>query len=62
MASRRTGSKRPDRRFVVYGVRRESPDFRKLGKALLAVVLAERQLDAESGRGGRGAPDDRDPG
>ena len=43
MASRRTKTKRPERRFVVQGVRREPPDFRKLGRALLAVVLAEQQ-------------------
>lgn len=47
MASRKARSKRPERRFIVEGVRRESPDVGKLGKALLAVVLAERQHQAE---------------
>ncbi len=47
MASRKARSTRPERRFIVEGVRRESPDIRKLGKALLAVVLAERQRQAE---------------
>lgn len=48
MASRRTRGKRPERRFTVHGVRRETPDLRKLGKALLAVVLAERQRTAQA--------------
>lgn len=48
MAPRRTRAKRPERRFTVEGFRRESPDLRKLGKALLAVVLAERQRTAEA--------------
>lgn len=43
MASRKTRVKRLERRFTVEGVRRDSPDIRKLGKALLAVVLAEQQ-------------------
>lgn len=43
MASRTTRGKRPERRFTVEGVRREQPDIRKLGKALLAVALAEHQ-------------------
>ncbi|KPI28066.1 hypothetical protein OK074_6874 [Actinobacteria bacterium OK074] len=47
MAARRTKAARPERRFFVEGVRRESPDMRKLSKALLAVVLAERQRQAE---------------
>lgn len=47
MASRKARDKRPERRFIVEGVRREPPDTLKLGKALLAVVLAERQRQAE---------------
>ena len=47
MASRKTKASRPERRFIVEGVRREHPDMRKLGKALLAVVLADRQHQAE---------------
>ena len=47
MASRKTRVNRPERRFTVEGVRREQPDIRKLSKALLAVVLAERQRQAE---------------
>jgi len=47
MAARRARAKRPERRFFVEGVRRETPDLRKLGNALLAVVLAERQHQAE---------------
>jgi hypothetical protein len=54
MATRRTGSKRPERRYVIEGVRRETVDLRKLGKVLLAVVLAEqqRQAAASSTEGG----------
>jgi hypothetical protein len=47
MATRKT-RKRPERRFYVEGVRREPPDIRKLGKVLLAVVLAEQQRQAEA--------------
>ncbi|MDV7219155.1 hypothetical protein [Streptomyces prunicolor] len=47
MTSRTARGKRPERRFTVEGVRREQPDMRKLGKALLAVVLADRQHQAE---------------
>ena len=61
MATHRTRMKRPERRFIVDGVRREPPDFRKLGKALLAVALAEQQLNAEAGRAGGGIRDDRRP-
>jgi hypothetical protein len=46
MASRKTRRTRSERRFTVEGVRREPPDTRKLAKALLAVVLAERQHEA----------------
>lgn len=45
--TRRRRNPRPERRFTVEGVRRDVPDLRKLGKALLAVVLAERQRQAE---------------
>lgn len=48
MAARRARAKRPERRFFVEGVRRETPDLRKLSKALIAVVLAERQRVAEA--------------
>ncbi|MFJ8252981.1 hypothetical protein [Streptomyces sp. NPDC094466] len=48
MAARRIRGKRPERRFTVEGVRREQPDLRKLGKALLAVVLAEQKRTAEA--------------
>lgn len=48
MATRKTRVNRPKRRFTVEGVRRESPDVRQLSKALLAVVLAERQREANS--------------
>lgn len=47
MPSRKAHSKRPERRFIVEGVRRESPNLRKLSSALLAVVLAEQQRQAE---------------
>lgn len=54
MATRRTGSKRPERRYVIEGVRREQPDLRKLGRALLAVILAEQrqQEEAQAAEGG----------
>ena len=48
MASRKTRVNRPERRFTVEGVRREQPDIRKLSKALLAVVLAERQQESDN--------------
>lgn len=48
MASRKARVNRPERRFTVEGVRREQPDIRKLSKALLAVVLAERQREVDS--------------
>lgn len=48
MTPRRSQSQRPERRYTVVGVRRESPDVRKLAKALLAVVLAEQQRTADA--------------
>lgn len=48
MASRKTRVNRPERRFTVEGVRREQPDIRKLSRALLAVVLAERQRQSDN--------------
>lgn len=48
MTQRRSRSQRPERRYIVVGVRRESPDMRKLAKALLAVVLAEQQRTADA--------------
>lgn len=47
MAARKARSKRPERRFIVESVRREPLDMNKLGRTLLAVVLAERQHQAE---------------
>jgi hypothetical protein len=43
MTRRKTRSKQPERRFFIKGVRRDQPDMQKLGKVLLAVVLAEQQ-------------------
>lgn len=43
MTRRKTTSKRPERRFFIESVRRVQPDMQKLGKVLLAVVLAEQQ-------------------
>jgi hypothetical protein len=40
--------KRPEHRYFVEGERREKVDTRKLGKVLLAVVLAEQQRQAEA--------------
>lgn len=54
MASRKTRGTRPERRFVVHGVRRESPDLRKLSKALLAVVLSQKQ-QGEAGQAEEGS-------
>ncbi|WP_159054640.1 hypothetical protein [Streptomyces dysideae] len=53
--TRRRRSPRPERRFFVEGVRRETPDIRKLGKALLAVVLAEQQRTADAANPEEGA-------
>lgn len=43
MTPRKKQPKKPERRFVVWSQRRPSPDIRKLGRALLAVALAEQQ-------------------
>lgn len=43
---RKRQTTRPERRFVVWSQRRDSPDARKLARALLAVVLAEQQQRA----------------
>jgi len=40
---RPTRREKPERRFVVWSQRRETPDLPKLARALLAVVLAEQQ-------------------
>ena len=46
MTKRKT--KRPERRYFVEGVRREQVDIHKLGKVLLAVVLADQQCASEA--------------
>lgn len=56
MATRKTSNKRPERRFIVEGVRHEVPDIRKLGQVLLAVVLAEQQREAAALERPEGAP------
>ncbi|MFJ5301113.1 hypothetical protein [Streptomyces sp. NPDC088350] len=48
MTPRRSQSQRPERHYIVVGVRREPTDVRKLAKALLAVVLAEQQRTADA--------------
>lgn len=48
MGSRKTKGTRPERRFVVQGVRRQSPDLRKLGRVLIAIAQAEQQRRAET--------------
>lgn len=47
MGSRKTKGTRPERRFVVQGVRRQSPDVRKLGRVLIAIAQAEQQRRIE---------------
>lgn len=37
-----------NRNIRVRGVRREEPDLRKLGRALLALVEAQREAEAEA--------------
>lgn len=54
MASRKTHTKRPERRFFIEGIRRGQPDIHRLGKVLLAVALAEQQRSAEISEGTQG--------
>ena len=42
---RRQRKGRPERRVVVHGIRRETPDIPKLARALL--LMAQREADAE---------------
>jgi hypothetical protein len=46
-ASRR---RRNQRRLSVRGVRRDDPDLRRMGKALIAFTLAEAEAQAENRR------------
>ncbi|MFV2194749.1 hypothetical protein [Nocardiopsis sp. LOL_012] len=46
-SSNKRNSKR-DRRFVVRGERRDPPDVRKLGRALLSLAQAEAERQAEA--------------
>lgn len=39
---------KPERRFSVRGVRRDPPDLRKLGKALIALAQAEAEAAAQA--------------
>jgi hypothetical protein len=45
------------RRIRVRGIRRQQPDLYKLGKALLDIVLAEAEAEAEHERGLREGSD-----
>lgn len=42
------GSKRPERRITVRGVRRKQPDLRKLARALIDVAAAQAEADAQA--------------
>ncbi|MEY9838580.1 hypothetical protein [Streptacidiphilus sp. EB103A] len=54
MTKRKT--KRPERRYFIEGDRRETMDSRKLGKVLLAVVLAEQQRASEAAESSESSP------
>lgn len=43
MTRRKAQPAKPERRFVVYGQRRDAPDLRKLARVLLAVALTDQQ-------------------
>ena len=54
MTRKKATTPKPERRYIVRGVRREPPDIRKLGKVLLAVALAEQQQGTEPAQEGAG--------
>jgi hypothetical protein len=45
-----------ERRLTVRGIRRAEPDYRKLGRALLALAQAEADAAAQSAATGSNAP------
>ncbi|MGQ4268580.1 hypothetical protein [Nocardiopsis changdeensis] len=49
---------RQERRFVVRGVRREKPDMRKLGRALLSLAQAEAEREAQAQHTAQAATED----
>ena len=46
--SRASGSPRPERHIVVYGVQRDKPDLRKLSRAVIAMAQAEAEREAQA--------------
>ena len=52
MTSRRRTNKnrreRKERRFTVRSIRRDPPDIRKLGKALIGLAMAEAEREAQA--------------
>lgn len=46
--NRRSKQRRVERRFRVRGVRRDPPDIRKLGKALISLAQAEAEKQAQA--------------
>lgn len=42
------GTRRNQRRIRVRAIRRDPPDVRKLGKALLALAMAQAQVEADA--------------
>ncbi|WP_086747838.1 hypothetical protein [Streptomyces scabiei] len=44
---------REERRFTVRGIRRDTPDIRKLSKALLGLAMAEAEREAQAQQAAR---------
>jgi hypothetical protein len=55
------GNRGRQRRLSARGVRRDDPDLRRMGKALIAFALAEAEAEAERRRAAPPAASDEDP-
>ena len=51
--------RRQERRFSLRSVRRDAPDMRKLGKALLGLAMAEAEREAQTQQDDTGKPASR---
>lgn len=50
MSNKARGKRRRERRIIVIGERREQPDLKRLGRALVELAQAQAEADAEADR------------
>lgn len=57
----RAGGRQQQRRLSIRAIRREQPDVRRLGRAFIALAMAEAEREAETARNSRSnEPDQHD--